>query len=56
MTDTSAYITSALESLHQNKCDECWCSLLMTRHKTVQWQKTEDQETVYVPWNTLESF
>lgn len=21
-----------------------------------QWQKTEEQETVYVPWNTVESF
>lgn len=54
--DSSAYIKSDLESHHQNKCDECWCVLLMTKHKTVQWQKAEEQETEYAPWNTLESF
>lgn len=29
---------------------------LMTKHKTVQWQKTEEQETIYAPCNNLKSF
>lgn len=53
--DSSAYIKSDLESHHQMN-DECWRVLLMTKHKTVQWQKAEEQETEYAPWNTLESF
>lgn len=53
MMDTSAYIKSALESHHGNKCGECWWTLLMTKHKTMQWQKTEEQETVYVSYIQL---
>ncbi len=56
MTDTGAYTKSALESHHGNKCGERWCTLLMTKRKTVQWQKTEEQETVYASWNTLKGF